>query len=733
MRLPAQAVVDAVLGAQYTATAVLSCQNKTDQPQYQTAWKPSLAPRWLLPYIKAAYPGRYSLEMDPLTPTHPPPGVQRVTVTTCDSLTCDICLSREGGDLKGCNTCGKLYHGPCLAQAGFAAPGVVPVSWECPACDSATGTSETRAVQCGDDLVRVQWLPSMQLEDDLCSVKGGPEALEAFFSEQQRGNELAAAARAARPDAHRPNDLRQHPAARDGHWTTTAGDAIRTKVQFVHERTNPQLDTSPTGRHELAVRDVQVWCPRTSTPAPPRPLGVSTGPDGCAIGTIAAAHLQALRDRFDAAAAAGLHSSIKPPVCAFEAEVASLLARCTAKENSEEWTAAPEVMHALSEAFGCTTEHISTPVLAHSCHGAYTSMHERDSAFGADAQPFSHLWSGTGIVCAGPDDAAMERAFKWATASAVECDSRGVPALTVLLLRCKKPKEVGSAFNRYPTMMPHMCTKIAELSKGAPTTQRHDTWATGLDPVGPQAVQVWLVWNNQASQAWRMHAERMQTAHATLAARLHARDAPTWALRRLQHSLADALGGMKHVRWCAKEALCDPAPMLATADLPRPKGLGKVKNAVPTARRGVPGPVPRGRCVLELYGDEHCAALPLRWDNDAIAFTDGSCKLGVCGAGLWLPARATVGEEELSNAPRTVTIDPAGEGPTNTITRAELSAIWAGLKLGATTIASDSACALWLIQKAVFNPMALARNRLHRPLLLAIVDLLRAAQGPSPA
>ena len=75
-------------------------------------------------------------------------------------------------------------------------------------------------------------------------------------------------------------------------------------------------------------------------------------------------------------------------------------------------------------------------------------------------------------------------------------------------------------------------------------------------------------------------------------------------------------------------------------------------------------------------------------------------------------------------------VAPGGEGPSRTITRAELlAAIWAAMRMGATTIMSDSAAALWLVRRAVMEPMTLKRH-LHRPLLEAIVDLVRSAESP---
>ena len=120
----------------------------------------------------------------------------------------------------------------------------------------------------------------------------------------------------------------------------------------------------------------------------------------------------------------------------------------------------------------------------------------------------------------------------------------------------------------------------------------------------------------------------------------------------------------------------------------------------------------------------------LKYDWRAIAYTDGSVVkprsgtgAALVGAAVFMPCAPGTGQ------PMTHLVAPGGDGPSNTITRAELAAVYAGLSLGATTIMSDSAAALWLIRRAVVEPMTLRRH-LHRPLLEAIVDLIRAAGSP---
>ena len=86
---------------------------------------------------------------------------------------------------------------------------------------------------------------------------------------------------------------------------------------------------------------------------------------------------------------------------------------------------------------------------------------------------------------------------------------------------------------------------------------------------------------------------------------------------------------------------------------------------------------------------------------------------------MYVPAKG-------DRAAQTCLVAPGGEGPSWTISRAELAAIWVALTLNYTTICTDSLASIWLIQAAVCDPMRLRRHK-HRPLLEAIVALVDSA------
>ena len=199
-------------------------------------------------------------------------------------------------------------------------------------------------------------------------------------------------------------------------------------------------------------------------------------------------------------------------------------------------------------------------------------------------------------------------------------------------------------------------------------------------------------------------------------------------------------------RWSARHRMTKPPPLRCR---PSPWGFGGAcKRPIPLTcgptPRYNPHPVGRGDwrdTHAHLGTDARSIAwsaigpgrreadspgLKYNWQN--IAYTDGSVvktKNGVqlVGAGVYMPCAPSTG------MPATHLVAPGGEGPSRTITRAELAAIWAALSLGATTIMSDSAAALWLVRRAVVDPMSLRRH-LHRPLLEEVADLIDKADSP---
>lgn len=118
---------------------------------------------------------------------------------------------------------------------------------------------------------------------------------------------------------------------------------------------------------------------------------------------------------------------------------------------------------------------------------------------------------------------------------------------------------------------------------------------------------------------------------------------------------------------------------------------------------------------------------PLKWQAHPALYSDGSCltdsrgRTISIGAGFYCPTTN-----------KKYRVAPAGCKETNTITRAELAAIWACLAYASTTpslthspltLFTDSLASLHLINRAIKSPDSI-EEKIHLPILLAIRGLL---------
>jgi ribonuclease HI len=129
-------------------------------------------------------------------------------------------------------------------------------------------------------------------------------------------------------------------------------------------------------------------------------------------------------------------------------------------------------------------------------------------------------------------------------------------------------------------------------------------------------------------------------------------------------------------------------------------------------------------------GIQTLAPQQMRWDAASIIYTDGSCtekKDGThaLGAGVCRP----------NNKSDTAHVLPCGVGPTNTINRAELCAIYHAVKHTCQfnrdeAIATDSLCSLHMIDRGLRRPHTMRHSK-HRELINGIVECVtqRATRG----
>ena len=92
-----------------------------------------------------------------------------------------------------------------------------------------------------------------------------------------------------------------------------------------------------------------------------------------------------------------------------------------------------ELVAAVQAATGADTELFASPLDVHRNMPSYLSTHPRDQLFGAGMDAYSHRWVGACFAHPPEQPEELERAVRWALASAREAD-RHTPVLTVMLL-----------------------------------------------------------------------------------------------------------------------------------------------------------------------------------------------------------------------------------------------------------------------------------------------------------
>ena len=381
----------------------------------------------------------------------------------------------------------------------------------------------------------------------------------------------------------------------------------------------------------------------------------------------------------------------------FEEEVAKLLTRYQdghrdgagrATRLRNHWASPDDLMLALQRGLHATRERFASPL---NCNmhttNVYYSMYPQDQVFGAKLDAYGWRWETASQANPEYTGHAMEKAMRWAIGSAQLAQA---PALTVFVL----PHWRDTAYLQWMT---HPLVHLtARIPKGQFQFKTCDHWRGKREYVGcPQwAVNIIVVANQAGLDKWAN--EDRLTAELN---RLPGLTAPLPAMQF----------GCKLVRPGKVVEVFRPPHRLVTAladchddGLHCPLGH---------AEYSPPPPLPRAH-------------------TDDVFYTDGSRRPSadgtgsVCGAGVFNPA---IGLQH--------TIDPCARGAANTITRAELVAIWHVLQALAghhehLTVATDSKASLHIINNALRRPHCL-RMHLHRELAVSIATLIldRAKRG----
>jgi ribonuclease HI len=709
-----------------------SQRERIQQIQFEVEWAPTYVEEWALHYYElAGYKPRSTTACHRMDFA----GRDLNPLEWACTAACEVCWSPDSreydaeadchDDLFACNSCEKHYHAECIGQRGWRPQ---TAQWQCPACINGRFSRAPHPV---GKLVRVEWEPSWEPEETLVSTPGGKALLERWIKENHH---QPPARMTEKPlDAHLSNLERQgFKTVGEDRWKTTMGDPIRELIHFEMEAINPQLDVHPstTGECKIEIRTIEMWDKGNPDQPKMRRMACIHKPNGKCVGTVSPYRLLTLRKLFDAALSSGQHSKMTPKPASFEKEMVDMILRhklkkITKQKQPSPWGIPPTIRQAIADHFNTNKERFSSPLAVPNAETMYWSTHERDQAFGAQTDVYSHKWTGYSQVLPDRDDPSLDKAARWALWSARHGEETNKPVATILYFLKGLRSPGQQAYKKWMTAYPDYFTHIGSTKKAASPLHREEQWTQGADTDVTQPkcqMEIVVVWN---SPARRELSDKINLGGLE---------------QELQSAFNNALSGST------------PPPELATPNLRGEwwsaerhayiPGTGKddalradsrrspraFRTSDPDADMGTwPTSTMREDDITLQYACE--GNLRHAWRE--MAYTDGSRieiqmpggqKIARTGAGVYIPDTG-----EPSEAPRlgkAFTVDPSGISATDTINRAELAGIWAALSVGKRIVASDSATSLSQIRRALLSPMDLRYHK-HRDLLELIVASMR--------
>ncbi|KAJ9528726.1 hypothetical protein QJQ45_020662 [Haematococcus lacustris] len=584
-----------------------------------------------------------------------------------DVCTCELCWLPRG-DCPTCHNCKRAYHPACLEQtllSGHKEPGY----WLCPICKFGSNDFKTTMRQSAhSDLIRVHWHPTLE-PAPLITAHLDYMAKRNIYDEENRTIQEG---RHARPDANLPDHTRQ--GLPDPHTWLPRCTNLHSKATFHTYPINPQTDIVGTGKCETFLQ----LHPHMTTPAMSFNTGEPNMPkhdlvqhvtahdeSGRTVGLLTKQQHQHLHAWLQ-------HTPQHTRNLA--TELVALLRRHDTQSNHHPMRAAQDkalaTLHT-TRSFPSTVQRWADPLTVRPETTTYWSPDTNDTAFGAhhNCLLVRHTVLSTWNVPA--DDAVALKCVNHAIHSATQEEAMA----TIMLIPGKKgisyPKHIDT-LRRYP----EYCQHLASIPPTKPTCSKPGKHAN---------LHIYVIWNAAGQQLVTKGNPQGWLASTAIALHPQRDTHPIHNRPTNQSQPATPPSGHKqHMR------------LPSDRDLPT-SGHQRSHNQL----------------------TEHSTTQPrmaiTEWAT--IAYTDGSCiktsgtAPASVGAGVYIPE---------TNVLITVALD---DPESNTINKAELTAIHAALKAGATRIATDSLCSIYQIRRALANPMSLITHR-HNDILTAIATLI---------
>ncbi|KAJ9505970.1 hypothetical protein QJQ45_002733 [Haematococcus lacustris] len=580
--------------------------------------------------------------------------------------TCELCWEPKE-DSPMCNNCMRAYHPACLAKTGLAGQ-ARDDHWLCPVCahgEDDLKTAMRKSVE--TDLIKAHWHPTTEPKPLILAHIDYTDKKNEYDADNSKRQE----ARRRPPDAALPEHTRQ--GLPDPHtWIPRCTD-LHSRATFHTSPVNPQTDIVGTGRCEITLQNhshitTEAMCGGSQGPNLPQHSliehVVAHDEAGRTVGLINKTTYQNLTT--------WLQHTPHPRDPAME--LAALLRRNNTQSTPQPLLAAQNkaitTLHN-TQYFPSTVQRWANPLTVRAETTTYWSPDINDTAYGAHHNCLLVRHTGLSTWNVPAEDALALKCIKHAIHSATMEEATA----TILLIPGKKgisyPKHIAM-LKSYPEYCQHLATIPLDKPKAATKSCKHATLLT------------YIVWNKAGQQLVTKGNPPGWLANTATA--LHPRPE-----RHPKHN--------------------QPSKHVQPTQLPS----GHYKHTHLPADRELPatGHMRQPNQIAPPFCTTSSMVIP-NWRT--VTYTDGSCMQGTdrapsrkVGAGVYTP----VNDERL-----TIALPDH-----STINRAELAAIHAAIKSGATHIATDSLCSIYQIRRALANPMSL-RTHPHRDILADIATLI---------
>ncbi|KAJ9511604.1 hypothetical protein QJQ45_007365 [Haematococcus lacustris] len=580
--------------------------------------------------------------------------------------TCELCWEPKE-DSPMCNNYMRAYHPACLAKTGLAGQ-ARDDHWLCPVCahgEDDLKTAMRKSVE--TDLIKAHWHPTTEFKPLILAHIDYTDKKDEYDADNSKRQE----ARRRPPDAALPEHTRQ--GLPDPHtWIPRCTD-LHSRATFHTSPVNPQTDIVGTGRCEITLQNhshitTQAMCGGSQGPNLPQHSliehVVAHDEAGRTVGLINKTTYQNLTT--------WLQHTPHPRDPAME--LAALLRRNNTQSTPQPLLAAQnKAITTLynTQYFPNTVQRWANPLTVRAETTTYWSPDINDTAYGAHHNCLLVRHTGLSTWNVPAEDALALKCIKHAIHSATMEEATA----TILLILGKKgisyPKHIAM-LKSYPEYCQHLATIPLDKSRAATKSCKHATLLT------------YIVWNKAGQQL--VTKGNPQGWLANTATALHPRPE-----RHPKHN--------------------QPSKHVQPTQLPS----GHYKHTHLPADRELPatGHMRHPNQIAPPFCTTSSMVIP-NWRT--VTYTNGSCMQGTdraparkVGAGVYTP----VNDERL-----TIALPDH-----STINRAELAAIHAAIKSGATHIATDSLCSIYQIRRALANPMSL-RTHPHRDILADIATLI---------